>query len=111
MRWSIKPGDILDEPADVLVCSANVWLNLSGGVGGEVLLRYGPQMQQDLHRHLADRGLRCVPQGEVVLCGPCGTPYKAVLHAVAVDCFYGSSPDVVGAVVPRALSLAASLGA
>ena len=66
MRWSVKQGDILDEPADVLVCSANPWLNLSGGVGGEVLLRHGPQMQQELHRLLAARGLRSVPQGEVV---------------------------------------------
>src|SRR4051795_407916 len=94
MRWSVKHCDILDEPADVLVCSANPWLNLSGGVGGEVLLRYGPRMQEELHRHLAGRGLRWVPQGEVMACGPCGTPYRAVLHAVAVDCFYGSSPHV-----------------
>jgi O-acetyl-ADP-ribose deacetylase (regulator of RNase III) len=111
MRWVVKHGDILDEPADVLVCSANPWLNLSGGVGGEILLRYGPQMQAELHRHLTARGLRSVPQGEVVPCGPCDTPYRAVLHAVAVDCFYGSSPRVVEAVVTRALSLAASLGA
>jgi O-acetyl-ADP-ribose deacetylase (regulator of RNase III) len=111
MRWSVKHGDILAEPADVLVCSANPWLNLSGGVGGEILLRYGPQMQQELHRHLADRGLRLLPQGEVVACGPCGTPYQTVLHAVAIDCFYDSSPEVIRSVVLRALSLAASRGA
>jgi O-acetyl-ADP-ribose deacetylase (regulator of RNase III) len=111
MRWSVKHGDILDEPADVLVCSANPWLNLSGGVGGEILLRYGPRIQEELHRHLANRGLRSVPQGEVVACSPCGTPYKAVLHAVAVDCFYGSSPEAVEGVVAKALGMAASLGA
>jgi O-acetyl-ADP-ribose deacetylase (regulator of RNase III) len=111
MRWGVKRGDILDEPADVLVCSANPWLNLSGGVGGEILLRYGPAMQEELHRQLASRGLRFVPQGEVVECIPCGTPYQAVLHAVAVDCFYGSSSEVIRSVVARALSLAASLGA
>jgi O-acetyl-ADP-ribose deacetylase (regulator of RNase III) len=111
MGWNVKQCDILDEPADVLVCSANPWLNLSGGVGGEILLRYGAQMQEELHRLLGGRGLRSVPQGEVVLCGPCGTPYKAVLHAVAVDCFYGSSPQVIEAIFSRALSMAASLGA
>jgi O-acetyl-ADP-ribose deacetylase (regulator of RNase III) len=68
-------------------------------------------MQRELHRHLADRGLRSVPQGEVVACGPCGTPFQAVLHAVAVDCFYESSPRVIEAVVSRALAFAASLGA
>lgn len=36
---------------------------------------------------------------------------RSVLHAVAVDCFYGSSPEVVGAVVSKALGMAASLGA
>lgn len=61
MRWIVKHDDILDEPADVLVCSANPWLNLSGGVGGEILLRYGPQMQEELHRLLAGRGRRKSP--------------------------------------------------
>lgn len=46
MRWIVKQGDILAEPADVLVCSANVSLNLSGGVGGEILRRYGDGMQK-----------------------------------------------------------------
>jgi O-acetyl-ADP-ribose deacetylase (regulator of RNase III) len=111
MRWIIKHGDILDEPADVLVCSANVFLNLSGGVGGEILLRYGDRMQRQLYSYLAERGLRFVRQGEVVACEPCGMPYRAVLHAVAVDGFYGSSPEVVAAVVSKCLDLAASLGA
>ena len=49
--------------------------------------------------------------GVVVACGPCGTPYQAVLHGVAVSCFYDSSPELVRSVVTRALSLTASLGA
>jgi O-acetyl-ADP-ribose deacetylase (regulator of RNase III) len=111
VRWVIKQGNILDEPADVLVCSANVFLNLSGGVGGEILLRHGDAMQQELRRHLADRALHFVRQGEVIPCGPCGTPFKAVLHAVAVDGFYQSSPAIIAAVVARSLHTAASLGA
>lgn len=95
----------------MLVCSANVFLNLSGGVGGELLLRYGPAVQEALHRFLAERGLHFVPRGEVVCCEPCGTPYRAILHAVAVDGFYESSSAVVGAVVTRSLELSASLGA
>jgi O-acetyl-ADP-ribose deacetylase len=111
MHWTVKHGDILDEPADILVCSANVFLNLSGGVGGALLLRYGDQMQQELRRHLVDRGANFVRQGEVVACGPCRTPYKAVLHAVAVDAFYESSPAVIESVVWEALRQAAALGA
>jgi O-acetyl-ADP-ribose deacetylase (regulator of RNase III) len=111
MKWSLKHGDVLDEPADVLVCSANVFLNLSGGVGGAFLLRYGGQMQEELHRYLAERGLRCVPPGEVVQMPPCGSPYRAVLHAVAVDAFYDSSPQRVREVIRASLRAAARLEA
>lgn len=111
IRWIPKHGDILDEPADVLVCSANVLLNLSGGVGGGLLLRYGSQMQQELHRHLSERHIRHAAQGEVVATAPCGSPYKAVLHAVAVDGFYQSSSTIIQAIVAKSLGTAASLGA
>jgi O-acetyl-ADP-ribose deacetylase (regulator of RNase III) len=111
MRWAIRHGDLLDEPADVLVCSANPFLNLSGGVGGELLLRYGDAVQRELSRYLEERRLHFVGQGEVIACGPCGTPYRAILHAVAVDAFYQSSADVVEATVARSLGLAATLGA
>src|SRR5262245_5939336 len=111
MRWLLYHGDILDVPADVLVCSANVYLNLSGGVGGAFLLRHGPGMQEALHGFLAERGLRHVPRGEVVVMPPCGSPYRAVLHAVAVDAFYDSSADVVAAVVTASLQRAAEFAA
>src|SRR5262249_29978840 len=90
---------------------ANPFLNLSGGVGGELLLRYGDAVQRELRRYLEERRLNFVGPGEVVACGPCGTPYRAILHAVAVDAFYQSSAAVVEAAVARGLGLAASRGA
>jgi O-acetyl-ADP-ribose deacetylase (regulator of RNase III) len=39
MRWRVRHGDILDVAADVLVCSANPFLTLSGGVGGSNAVR------------------------------------------------------------------------
>ncbi len=111
MKWIIKQADILDEPADVLVCSANVYLNLSGGVGGEILRRYGNEMQERLHRFLADKHVKFVQRGEVVAMPPCGTHFNTVLHAVAIDAFYSSSPEVIQAVVTKALDAAASLDA
>jgi O-acetyl-ADP-ribose deacetylase (regulator of RNase III) len=57
MRWQVHQGDILDVQADVLVCPANVYLALSGGVGGAFLLRYGPAMQEALQQYLAGRGV------------------------------------------------------
>ena len=111
MRWTVKCRDILDEPADVLICSANVFLNLSGGVGGAILLRYGDEMQRELHDYLARQNRKFARRGEVVETSPCGTPYKAVLHAVAVDGFYQSSPQIVTQLVRDCLDRAAALGA
>ena len=109
MRWSVYYGDLLDVPAEGLVCSANVFLNLSGGVGGAFLLRHGPAMQDLLHRYLADRSIRHVGRGEVIAMPSCGSPYRVVLHAIAVDGFYDSSPEIVTAVTRAALRRAAGL--
>src|SRR5882757_5821312 len=99
MLWQVHLGDLLDVPADVLVCSANVYLALSGGVGGAFLLRYGPGMQDALQHFLTERGIRHVERGDVIQMPPCGSPYRAVLHAVAVDGFYKSSSAVIAEVL------------
>lgn len=111
MQWQVHQGDILDVPADVLICSANVYLTLSGGVGGALLLRYGPEMQQRLNAHLQTLGTRHVAPGEVVAVDGCSSPYLAVLHAVAVDAFYESTVESVAAVVSLALRRAAERSA
>ncbi|MBI5722515.1 MAG: macro domain-containing protein [Planctomycetes bacterium] len=96
------------EPADVLICSANVSLNLSGGVGGEILRRYGDAMQRELHGFLSRQGIRHVQPGDVVPATAGGTHFRTVLHAVAIDGFYGSSPELVRLTVRTALEMAAS---
>jgi O-acetyl-ADP-ribose deacetylase (regulator of RNase III) len=111
MRWTVTHGNILDTRADVLVCSANVFLNLSGGVGGEILLRHGDAMQKELHSFLAAQRKRFVERGDIVATPPCGTRFNAVIHAVAVDGFYRSSPGVIEEVVRKSLAAAAALGA
>lgn len=111
IRWSTCCGDILDVRADILICSANVYLNLSGGVGGAFLLRYGDEMQRELHRYLAERALRHVPRGSVISMAPCGSPYKAVLHAVAIDAFYDTTPEIVAEALAECLRQAAVLRA
>lgn len=108
--WSVIVGDILDQPADILVCSANPFLTLSGGVGGAFLLRYGPEMQTHLQAYLHARGVRHVPPGTVVQMPPCGSPYRAVLHAVAVDGFYESSAELITNVVQQILTLSVTFG-
>ena len=107
MKWTIKAGNILDESGDILVVSANVGLNLSGGVSGDLLARYGPDMQRALHDYLYDHKLQLVQPGEVIPYSGEGIPHKAVLHAVAVDGFYQSTPPMVQQVVRASLQMAA----
>jgi O-acetyl-ADP-ribose deacetylase (regulator of RNase III) len=110
-RWTLKCCNIIDEPSDVLVCSANVTLNLSGGVGADLLERYGLAMQRELHRRIASRTPRAAHVGEVV--AYCGSeiPYKAILHVVAIDGWYHSTPSIVREAVRRALDAAGGFGA
>lgn len=109
--WTVTHGDILDVEAEVLVCSANPFLTLSGGVGGAFLLRYGEAMQEALRAYLAERDVRHVPQGALVRMDPCGSPYRAVLHAVAVDGMYASSPEVITRLVERIIEDVHAIGA
>ena len=105
MKWLICHGNILDVKADALICSANVQLNLSGGVGGEILVRYGDQMQKELRRYLAERGIPFVAPGTVVKTPPCGLSFSLVLHAVAIDVFYETSHELIVSTIRRALEL------
>jgi O-acetyl-ADP-ribose deacetylase (regulator of RNase III) len=94
-RWYVSQADILGTEAEGLICSANPSLNLSGGVGGAFLLRYGTEMQQFLHSHLRSTGQRFIEPGRAVLAPPCGSPYKAVAHAVAIDGFYDTNCNFI----------------
>jgi O-acetyl-ADP-ribose deacetylase (regulator of RNase III) len=107
MRWVIKHGNILDEPADVLVCSANVNLTLSGGVGADLLARYGSTMQQTLQAILQARSPHCAQRGEIIPYQGAELPYKLVLHAVAIDGWYESASEVITDILRRALEMAA----
>jgi len=107
MNWTVKQGNIIDEPADVLVCSANHSLNLSGGVGADLLGRFGPKMQAALHKIIANRSPKLLEQGEVVAYADESIPYKAIVHAVAIDGWYDSSPKIITGTVTKALNLAA----
>ena len=49
MRVSIIVGDVLNVPADILISTANPWLNLSGGVNGAIREAVGPELQTQLH--------------------------------------------------------------
>jgi O-acetyl-ADP-ribose deacetylase (regulator of RNase III) len=111
MQWLANHGDILDVPAEVLICSANVYLTLSGGVGGEFLLRYGSAMQDALLKHLAEQKLRHLESGAVVVMPPCNSPYRAVLHAVAIDGLYTTNIQLIADTITKSLRIAETLSA
>lgn len=108
---SIQIGDVLEELADVLICPANPWLNLSGGVNGALLLRGGQSVQDELHSFLTHTGRKAVEPGGVVQTGPGPLAVRWILHAVAIDPFYDSSVELVTRTLGSALEQASQLGA
>jgi len=111
LKCLVKVDDVLDEPADVLICPANPWLNLSGGVNGAILMRGGEAVQQELHAHLRNLGCAAVEAGTAIRTGPGPLRVKHIVHVVAIDPFYGSSVELVKQALKAALTTAASLGA
>jgi O-acetyl-ADP-ribose deacetylase (regulator of RNase III) len=103
-RWYVSIADILDAEADGLICSANPNLNLSGGVGGAFLLRYGTEMQDFLHDHLRSTGQKFIEPGNSVVAPPSGSTYKAVAHAVAIDAFYDTDCEFIRSAYKNAIS-------
>lgn len=111
MKIICKAGDIVDEEVDVLVSSGNIYLNLSGGVGGEIVHRGGRDVQAELHQYLKDNNIKYVKPGFVLRVNPGPTKAKHVLYAVAVDLWYNSSIELVSGVIKKALGMADELGA
>lgn len=108
---AVKVGDLLDEEADVVISTANPWLNMSGGVNGAILMRGGTLIQEELRDYLRTLGRPAVEPGTVVVTSPGSLKAKQLLHAVAIDPFYDSSVELVRHTVERALSTARQLGA
>jgi len=111
MRWILKVGNLLDESADVLICSANPHLTLSGGVGSDALARFGPAMQVALSQIVRERSPHYIPRGEIIVYSDDVLPYRAVLHAVAIDGWYDSSPQIILEIVAKSLGMSAEFGA
>lgn len=109
MKIFLKASDITEEDGDVLICSTNAFLNLSGGVGGELLIHYGVALQEALHQQLDGRRGRYASTGEVFETNLDSMPYRAVLHAIVVDPFYHVEESIVVDVLQRCLQRADDL--
>lgn len=111
MQLSVRAGDVLDERVDLLICSANVSLNMSGGVNGAILARGGRSVQAELRAHLERLGARFVEPGSVVPTGPGPLAVRTILHAVAITAFYESDEPLVRRTLVAAFEQAGRLGA
>ncbi|RCS43214.1 Appr-1-p processing protein [Bremerella cremea] len=111
MNIDIQVGDVLLYPADLLIATANPWLNLSGGVNGAILAACGEVIQRDLHDQLSELKVAAVPPGSILHTGAYGLPFRHILHAVAIDPFYDSSIELVRQTFTSALKAAVELGA
>lgn len=112
MEIDVLVGDILDVPADVLISTANPWLQMTGGVNLKIILRpRGEFVHEELQGHLRAAGGRYVEPGTVVRTGPGSLPVRYIMHAVAIDPSYDSSVELVAGTIDRALTQARDLGA
>ena len=112
MDTEVLVGDVLDVPADVLVATANPWLQMTGGVNLAIILRpKGEDVHAELQRYLPATKPRVVEPGTVVRTGPGSLPVKHILHAVAIDPSYDSSVALVASTIVAALAQARDLGA
>ncbi len=112
MNVSVFAGNVLDVPADVLISTANPWLQMTGGVNLAIILRpKGEDVHAELQTYLPGTGHRIVPPGTVVRTGPGSLPVKHILHAVAIDPSYDSSVELVASTITSALTQARDLGA
>jgi O-acetyl-ADP-ribose deacetylase len=112
MNVEILTGNVVTIPADVLISTANPWLQMTGGVNLAIMTRpQGELVYEELQRYLRATGKRHVEPGTVVCTGPGSLPVKKILHAVSIDPSYDSSVTLVAETIVRALTQARELGA
>jgi O-acetyl-ADP-ribose deacetylase len=112
MKLEVLAGNILDVPGDVLVSTANPWLQMTGGVNLGIIVRpRGEEVYDELQTYLRHLGKKMVDPGTVLCTGPGSLAVKKILHAVAIDPSYDSSIDLVRDTIIKALSKARELGA
>jgi O-acetyl-ADP-ribose deacetylase (regulator of RNase III) len=112
MNLEIFAGNLLDVPADVMISTANPWLQMTGGVNLAIILRpQGELVYEELQRYLRGTGKDFVEPGTIVCTGPASLPVKKILHAVSLDRSYETSVELVAETIVRALTRARELGA
>jgi O-acetyl-ADP-ribose deacetylase len=112
MKVEVLAGNIVEVTADVLISTANPWLQMTGGVNLAIIVRpKGDDVYSELQDYLRATGKKMVDPGTVVSNGPGSLPVKKILHAVSIDPSYDSSIELVAKTIVNALSQARQLNA
>ncbi len=112
MNVDVIAGNILDVSADILIATANPWLQMTGGVNQGIVVRpKGDDVFGELQDYLCATGEKMVTPGTVVCTGPGSIPVNKILHAVAIDKSYDSSIELVAETIVRALKMAREMDA
>ena len=98
---TIKQSNLLDEPVDALIYSTNVLLNLTGGVGAQLLERFGTSLQTSLHNQLRAQGKRFATRGDAIELVLPSMPWKIVFHTIPCDPMYHTTPEIVARTLRR----------
>ena len=105
LHLTIKDGDLLDQPVEVIVNAWNRnvipwWLLLPQGVSGAIKRRagYGP------FRELSRKGVLAL--GAAVLTGAGRLPFRGIIHVAGIGLLWTSSETSIRASVRNALALA-----
>lgn len=110
MKIEFKNSDAFEVEADCLLSSGNVQLNMSGGVNGALLGKYGAGLQRELHGYLEQNAIKQVEPGFIYRFEQNIPPYHMVLYAVGVDVWYHSSRQLVREVFHQALTQSSQSG-
>jgi O-acetyl-ADP-ribose deacetylase (regulator of RNase III) len=106
MIIDIKNTDIFDIAADCFLASGNVQLNMSGGVNGALLGKYGQDLQDELKKYLADNSLVQVQPGFIYKFRKHIPPYKMVIYSAGVNVWYNSTIELVADILEKAIEAA-----
>jgi len=91
----IHCSNILDVESDFLISSGNPYFNMSGGVNGALLLKYGNSLQEELHQYLKDGGVYWLGPASCYRWKQTIGAYKGVVYCVTVDSGYDCSKELV----------------
>jgi O-acetyl-ADP-ribose deacetylase len=109
MHLTIKDGDLLDQPVEVIVNAWNRnfipwWLLLPQGVSGAIKRRAGCEP----FRELARKGV--LPLGGAVITGAGRLPFRGIIHVAGIGFLWRSSEESIRKSVRNAMGLAAEQG-